>query len=89
MFPACAGMNRFHGRPAARAAGVPRMRGDEPQNNGVMLFGEVVFPACAGMNRSAIFSSFSEIRVPRMRGDEPALADLNGNTAACSPHARG
>jgi len=54
VFPAYAGMNRVYRQPGAGHQGVPRICGDELQNNPKTFIHWQVFPAYAGMNRNHI-----------------------------------
>ena len=48
MFPASAGMNRFHGVPAGPAGHVPRERGDEPTCRRIVQNGNQCSPRARG-----------------------------------------
>ena len=65
-------MNRTGTRSQGASVGVPRIRGDEPEELPDIRRETLVFPASAGMNRSRRRSYWGKTGVPRIRGDEPA-----------------
>ncbi|EGK71176.1 hypothetical protein METUNv1_02563 [Methyloversatilis universalis FAM5] len=82
-------MNRATATTAGHGAPVPRMRGDEPDQEDDYIDAAAPFPACAGMNRRCRCCWLLTAPVPRMRGDEPRVAGEEEVARLRSPHARG
>ena len=89
MLPAYAGMILLQERVGDDKKGAPRVCGDDPWDEFLLMSRLFVLPAYAGMIRDRGYRRGKEAGAPRVCGDDPSKNATLDPGSLCSPRMRG